>query len=104
MRARTLLIGLDGASFSILDPLVRQGVMAFLQGLLGSGTRATLTSVVPPLTPPAWTSLMTGRTRAITASSTSCGLSYAPMAGISGSWIPATSLAKRSGPLSHATV
>jgi predicted AlkP superfamily phosphohydrolase/phosphomutase len=61
MSARTLLIGLDGATFSILDPLVRQGVMPFLKDLLGSGTRAKLTSVVPPLTPPAWTSLMTGR-------------------------------------------
>jgi predicted AlkP superfamily phosphohydrolase/phosphomutase len=60
-RARILLIGLDGATFSILDPLVRQGVMPFLQELFCSGTRAELTSVVPPLTPPAWTSLMTGR-------------------------------------------
>jgi predicted AlkP superfamily phosphohydrolase/phosphomutase len=61
MSARTLLIGLDGATFSILDPLVRQGVMPFLQRLYLSGTRAKLNSVVPPLTPPAWTSLMTGR-------------------------------------------
>jgi predicted AlkP superfamily phosphohydrolase/phosphomutase len=61
MRARTLLIGLDGATFSILDPLVRQGVMPYLQTLLSSGARAKLTSVIPPLTPPAWTSLMTGR-------------------------------------------
>jgi predicted AlkP superfamily phosphohydrolase/phosphomutase len=61
MSARALLIGLDGATFSILDPLLREGVMPFLQNLLGSGTRAELTSVVPPLTPPAWTSLMTGR-------------------------------------------
>jgi len=61
MRPRTLLIGLDGATFSILDPLVREGVMPFLKDLLRSGTRAELTSVVPPLTPPAWSSLMTGR-------------------------------------------
>ncbi len=61
MSVRTLLIGLDGATSSILDPLMRQGIMPFLQGLLSSGTRAELTSVVPPLTPPAWTSLMTGR-------------------------------------------
>jgi predicted AlkP superfamily phosphohydrolase/phosphomutase len=61
MRARTLLIGLDGATFSILDPLVQQGVMPHLKELLGSGARAKLASVVPPLTPPAWTSLMTGR-------------------------------------------
>lgn len=61
MPPRTLLIGLDGATFSILDPLMEQGVMPFLKNLLASGTRAELASVVPPLTPPAWTSLMTGR-------------------------------------------
>jgi predicted AlkP superfamily phosphohydrolase/phosphomutase len=61
MRARTLLIGLDGATFAILDPLVRDGVMPFLRRLWERGSRAELESVVPPLTPPAWTSLMTGR-------------------------------------------
>lgn len=61
MGHRTLLIGLDGATFSILDSLVEQGVMPFLKDLLASGTRAELASVIPPLTPPAWTSLMTGR-------------------------------------------
>src|SRR5260370_2316904 len=61
MSARTLLIGLDGATFSILDPLVVQGAMPFLRDLLARGAGTKLTSVVPPLTPPAWTSLMTGR-------------------------------------------
>lgn len=61
MRARTLLIGLDGATFAILDPLVREGAMPFLRQLWGRGVRAELESVIPPLTPPAWTSLMTGR-------------------------------------------
>ncbi|MGH7045324.1 MAG: alkaline phosphatase family protein [Stellaceae bacterium] len=61
MRRRALLIGLDGATFTILDRLIEQGIMPFLQNLLGAGTRAELISVVPPLTPPAWTSLTTGR-------------------------------------------
>jgi predicted AlkP superfamily phosphohydrolase/phosphomutase len=61
MSARTLLIGLDGATFSILDPLMAQGVMPFLRDLISTGARAELASVIPPLTPPAWTSLMTGR-------------------------------------------
>ena len=62
MTARTVLIGLDGATFSILDPLMAEGVMPFLRRFTASGVRAELRSVVPPLTPPAWTSLMTGRT------------------------------------------
>lgn len=61
MKPRTLLIGLDGATFSILDPLMQEGVMPHLKELVASGTRAELTSVIPALTPPAWTSLMTGR-------------------------------------------
>jgi len=58
---KTLLIGLDGATFTVLDPLVERGVMPFLGSLLDRGVRAPLRSVVPPLTPPAWTSLMTGK-------------------------------------------
>jgi predicted AlkP superfamily phosphohydrolase/phosphomutase len=57
----TLLIGLDGATFDILDPLVADGVMPRLGELLDGGTRARLISTVNPLTAQAWPSLMTGR-------------------------------------------
>jgi predicted AlkP superfamily phosphohydrolase/phosphomutase len=57
----TLLIGLDGATFTVLDPYVERGIMPGLGELLERGTRASLRSVMPPLTPPAWTSLMTGK-------------------------------------------
>lgn len=60
-RIRTVLIGLDGATFSILDPLMAQGVMPFLRTFVDRGVRAELRTIVPPLTPPAWTSLMSGR-------------------------------------------
>lgn len=56
-----LLIGLDGATFDILDPLMASGAMPALRDLIGSGARAILRSTVPALTPPAWTSMMTGR-------------------------------------------
>ncbi|MCU1273277.1 MAG: type phosphodiesterase/nucleotide pyrophosphatase [Bryobacterales bacterium] len=62
MSVKTLLIGLDGATFSVLDPLLEQGHMPFLKSFLAGGIRAGLRTIVPPLTPPAWTSLMTGRT------------------------------------------
>lgn len=58
---KVLLIGLDGATFSILDPLMEDGVMPCLSRFLQQGVRAELRSVVPALTPPAWTSLATGR-------------------------------------------
>ncbi|MBW2602902.1 MAG: alkaline phosphatase family protein [Deltaproteobacteria bacterium] len=57
----TVLIGLDGATFSILDLLVENGTMPFLKQFIKSGVRAQLLSTPNPLTPPAWTSLMTGR-------------------------------------------
>jgi predicted AlkP superfamily phosphohydrolase/phosphomutase len=61
VNSRTLLIGLDGGTFSILDPLMEGGVMPFLRRFMAEGTRAELRSVIPPLTPPGWTSIMTGR-------------------------------------------
>jgi len=57
---QTVLIGLDGASFTILDHLMEEGTMPFLKKLISLGCRGELTSVIPPLTPPAWISLITG--------------------------------------------
>ena len=57
----TLLLGLDGATFSVLDPYIEDGVMPFLGELIEGGTRGLLRSIMPPLTPPAWTSLVTGK-------------------------------------------
>lgn len=55
-----LLIGLDGATFSVLDPLIKQGRMPFFASCIEGGARADLMSTIPALTPPAWTSLATG--------------------------------------------
>src|SRR5687768_12086733 len=57
----TVLIGLDGATFSVLDPLIEQGHMPRLAAIVAGGVRAVLKSTVHPLTPPAWTTLITGR-------------------------------------------
>lgn len=59
---RVIIFGLDGATFTVLDDLVRRGVMPYLGRFMSSGTRAFLASTVPPLTPIAWTNLVTGRT------------------------------------------
>jgi predicted AlkP superfamily phosphohydrolase/phosphomutase len=62
--SRTLLIGLDGAPFTLLDSLIEQGVMPFLGEFAGRCARANLRSTPHPLTPPAWTSIITGRSPA----------------------------------------
>lgn len=61
MSNKVLMIGLDGATFSLLDPLIEQGVMPFLSSVLSKAVRADLMSTRHPLTPPAWTTMITGR-------------------------------------------
>ena len=56
-----LMIGLDGATFDLLDPLVERGIMPFTGNVLKKSVRANLMSTRQPLTPPAWTSMITGR-------------------------------------------
>jgi predicted AlkP superfamily phosphohydrolase/phosphomutase len=63
---KTLFIGLDGATFTVLDEMTRDlpGVgitMPFLKSFLEKGCRAKLRSTPNPLTPPAWVAIMTGR-------------------------------------------
>lgn len=57
---RLLILGLDGATWTVLDPLRRLGLMPNLDALLNNAAHGTLRSVVPPVTTAAWTSLMTG--------------------------------------------
>lgn len=58
---RTFLIGLDGATYTILDGLVAEGVIPNLARLYQGGARSELTSTPVPITPQAWTTLATGR-------------------------------------------
>lgn len=58
---RHLVLGLDGATFDLLDPLMEAGDLPFLRSLAREGSRARLTSVYPPKTIPAWYSFATGR-------------------------------------------
>jgi predicted AlkP superfamily phosphohydrolase/phosphomutase len=56
-----LIIGLDGATWRVLEPLARSGRMPHLGRLMARGTWGTLRSTVPALTLPAWSSFMTGK-------------------------------------------
>ncbi|MFN2490530.1 MAG: alkaline phosphatase family protein [Actinomycetota bacterium] len=57
---KLLMLGLDGATFSVLDPAFEAGHMPNLAALLGRGASGVLTSTIPPYTPPGWTSIFTG--------------------------------------------
>jgi tetratricopeptide (TPR) repeat protein len=58
--ARLLIIGLDGADWEILDPLLEQGRLPNLQRLIEGGVRAKLLSISPLLSPVIWTTVATG--------------------------------------------
>jgi len=60
MPARALLVGLDGATFDLIEPWAAAGSLPHLARLMQGGTYARLRSTVPPATFPAWTSLLTG--------------------------------------------
>jgi predicted AlkP superfamily phosphohydrolase/phosphomutase len=60
-RRRFLVIGLDGGTFDLLDPLMQAGELPFLRSLTERGVRAPLESVYPPKTIPAWYSFATGK-------------------------------------------
>jgi predicted AlkP superfamily phosphohydrolase/phosphomutase len=61
MSNKLLVIGLDGASFNVLDPLIEKGYLPNIASLIAGGARADLTTTFPPITAVAWSSFMTGK-------------------------------------------
>jgi predicted AlkP superfamily phosphohydrolase/phosphomutase len=57
---KILVVGLDGATFDLMTPWMEQGYLPRLKALRDGGTWGTLQSVIPPLSPPAWTTAFTG--------------------------------------------
>ncbi len=58
MSARILILGLDGASWNVIDALADR--LPTLRRLWERGVRAPLNSTTPPMTLPAWSSFLTG--------------------------------------------
>jgi predicted AlkP superfamily phosphohydrolase/phosphomutase len=61
MRKKLLVIGLDGASFNVLDQLSEKGLLPNISKLIHNGVRADLETTFPPITAVAWSSFMTGK-------------------------------------------
>ena len=58
---KVMIVGLDAATWDLAKPWVAEGHMPNLARLMSEGTSGKFQSVLPPITPPAWTSFTTGK-------------------------------------------
>lgn len=58
---KMLLLGLDGATFNILEPFAALGHLPFVKKLMHEGMHAPLRSTIPFISPTAWCSFITGK-------------------------------------------
>lgn len=61
MQSKVVIIGLDGATFAVLQPWMEQGHLPYLKSLMAQGVSGPLRSCIPPVTVPAWQCFMTGK-------------------------------------------
>ncbi|MFB6190589.1 MAG: alkaline phosphatase family protein, partial [Candidatus Nanohaloarchaea archaeon] len=57
---KVAVIGLDGADWDQIRPLMEEGEMPNLAAVMEEGSRGNLTSTYPVMSPVAWTSYSTG--------------------------------------------
>lgn len=57
---RLAIIGVDGATFDVILPMVENGELPTLSRLMKGGVYGELNSTFPPMTPPAWSSFANG--------------------------------------------
>ena len=58
---RVVLVGLDGASWNVIDPMIAAGELPNLAAIARDGVSADLETVEPVTSPVVWTSIATGR-------------------------------------------
>jgi len=57
----TVVVGLDGAGFELIEPWIEAGHLPNLERVVETGVRGDLESVLPPVTSPNWKAYATGR-------------------------------------------
>jgi len=60
-KIRVIILGLDGATMRLIKPWAKEGKLPNFKRLIENGSYGNLESTVPPVTPPAWTSITTGK-------------------------------------------
>lgn len=61
MKPKLLVIGLDCGTFRFIRPYAEQGYLPNLSEIMASGTTRVMKSTIPPVSPPAWTTFLTGK-------------------------------------------
>lgn len=61
MKKRTVIIGIDGAPFGLLDTLSEKGVMPYFRELKEEGVFVKMRSSVPEISSVSWSSIITGK-------------------------------------------
>lgn len=61
MKKKVVMIGFDGATFDLITPFVKKGILPNFSTILKEGSSAPLISVIPPVSAPAWVSIATGK-------------------------------------------
>ena len=72
MNSKLLIIGLDGATWEVLLPLINMKKLPTFEKIINKGVHGNFVSTFPPSTGPAWLSMATGKNphRADSAAST----------------------------------
>ena len=58
---KLLLIGWDAADWKMISPLMEEGMMPNVKGLVERGVKGNLATLYPMLSPMLWTSIATGK-------------------------------------------
>src|SRR4030042_5822205 len=61
MKNRVVVIGLDGADWKVINPLIEEGRLPHIASLIAQGSSGILRSTILPHSPIAWTSFSTGK-------------------------------------------
>lgn len=57
---KTFVLGLDGATFEQLDPMMAEGLLPNIKKICDKYTKGSLETIIPPVTAPAWLAMATG--------------------------------------------
>lgn len=59
-KPKVIVIGLDGATWDLIKPWTEEGKLPTFRKLMEKGAWGVLESTIPPMSPPAWATIITG--------------------------------------------